>query len=268
MQLRPAFVDPSLSPPQRRKGPQLSKELTQPKAMSLLRLSESERREIDVYLAREQARRASSHNARASARFRYAPEKPTLIDIPSPGGMQQTYIVLPKDLSATGCALLHGTFTYPGTRCCVTLHTRDGHSVLTPGIIVRCQHVLGRVHELGVRFEHGLALNTFVNVKDELSLGVAAAGMAPPEEFLDTPGVRRLIAELAAISGHRDCPPVLRKKIQDLAKMSDHIEVGKITPKAAKAAATPLAGNAKGAAQPPKPAPAPAAQAKPLKAAA
>lgn len=59
------------------------------------------------------------------------------------------------DLSAGGVGLFHGRFEYPDTRCVIELSAGDqqGSSIRLLGVVKRCEHVRGRVHEIGVQFD-------------------------------------------------------------------------------------------------------------------
>ena len=203
----------------------MNKVAQQPAPIDLLRLSETERQALNQYLAREQAAREGPKNRRASARFR--PPSPQPVSIQFLGADQggQTFLALTKDLSTTGCALFHGAFVYPSARCCVTIKALDGQRVQIAGAVTRCSHVLGRVHEVGILFDQSICLEEFVRVDPDSAVSARAAGVSLPEKLLDTPSVRTLIAEIAALAGNKDCSAGLRNKIHDLAKMSDFLTV-------------------------------------------
>ena len=69
-----------------------------------------------------------------------------------------------RDISNGGISLLHSSFFYPGTRCRITLPLRDDPSevVVIDGVIKRCIHVEGVVHEIGIKFDKPIDSKKFV----------------------------------------------------------------------------------------------------------
>lgn len=53
-------------------------------------------------------------------------------------------------------AFLHCSFLYPGSIISATLRTRDGEQMSVTGKVVRCEHVSGRVHEVGVKLDQAI----------------------------------------------------------------------------------------------------------------
>lgn len=77
------------------------------------------------------------------------------------GPNEERLSVLPVDISEGGCNVLLGLFVYPGTRCVMELRSPDGERLLTPGRVVRCTLVRGRVHEAGVQFDTRINIDSF-----------------------------------------------------------------------------------------------------------
>lgn len=67
-----------------------------------------------------------------------------------------------RNLSRTGAGMLHRAYVHPGTRCTVTLVHPDRGGVRVRGVIVRCIHRSGVIHELGVEFDHPIDLRSFI----------------------------------------------------------------------------------------------------------
>ncbi len=63
--------------------------------------------------------------------------------------------VAARNISCGGISVLHSSFVYPGTRCRAILPCTSGNSphLKVEGVVVRCQHMQGRIHEVGVRFD-------------------------------------------------------------------------------------------------------------------
>ena len=74
------------------------------------------------------------------------------IDLIEHNGHRRRIVAAPRDLSAGGMCVLHGGFIHPGVGCAVTLVQIGGTRNVIAGLIVRCRHVRGRLHESGVSF--------------------------------------------------------------------------------------------------------------------
>lgn len=65
-------------------------------------------------------------------------------------------VVLPvatRNISRGGISVLHSSFVYPNSRCHVTAVLEDGRKLDMDGIVKRCNHIGGKVHELGIKFD-------------------------------------------------------------------------------------------------------------------
>ena len=86
-----------------------------------------------------------------------------------PGGSNAVMNVACRNLSSGGIAVLHSAYMHKGTRCFVSLPRADGARMTIEGTIVRCSHVSGTIHELGVQFlkpidpKQFVALDPFAN---------------------------------------------------------------------------------------------------------
>ena len=62
------------------------------------------------------------------------------------------FATIPRNLSTNGISLLHGGYLHLGQSCHVSIRGVDGRAESVAGEIVRCRHVRGEVHEIGIRF--------------------------------------------------------------------------------------------------------------------
>jgi len=65
-------------------------------------------------------------------------------------------VVLPvatRNISRGGISVLHSSFVYPDSRCHVTAQLEDGRKLDMDGVVKRCNHIGGKVHELGIKFD-------------------------------------------------------------------------------------------------------------------
>jgi CheY-like chemotaxis protein/HPt (histidine-containing phosphotransfer) domain-containing protein len=130
-----------------------------------------------------------------------------------PGGSESSVTVACRNLSAGGIGILHRTFLHKGTKCVLSLPDTRGNLVNVPGIVVRCIHVQGTIHELGVQFAKPVRARDFVmmdpfadgfsfeNVKPEdlkgtiLYLDDSALDQSLVRHFLRETQMRLLVAE-------------------------------------------------------------------------
>lgn len=81
-----------------------------------------------------------------------------------PGGSNATINVACRNLSSGGVGVLHSAYMHTGTRCFVALPRTDGQRVSVEGTIVRCIHVSGTIHEIGVKFLKPIDAKEFVDL--------------------------------------------------------------------------------------------------------
>jgi len=107
-----------------------------------------------------------------------------------------TFPARPQTLSAGGIGLLHGSFVHPQQRCVVALITLNNAEECVTGKIVRCRHVQGHVHDVGIQFDDLVDINRFVRVEDTTAVQPVQprgpSGAAPPYP----PAIMSLIQEL------------------------------------------------------------------------
>ena len=124
-----------------------------------LRLSEADRKELMTLLEGQSAAGAEV-NRRKDERLSYQ-VRGLIVQMHHPGGSVVNYLVRPRNLSRRGIAFLHGSFCYSGTPVQVALRSPDGSSDILPGKVVRCQHLRGVIHDVGVRFDEAIDVRAF-----------------------------------------------------------------------------------------------------------
>lgn len=81
-----------------------------------------------------------------------------------PGGSRSAMQLICRNMSRGGVGVLHSAFVHTGTRCIVQMPRLGGKTDAIEGIVLRCTHVAGQIHELGIRFDAQIALEQYMNV--------------------------------------------------------------------------------------------------------
>ncbi len=76
-----------------------------------------------------------------------------VVTVQDEGGPRRSFVMVPRNISTGGMGLLHGGFIHPGASCAVALRDTRGRGVQVRGTIIRCTHLRGSIHDLGVRFD-------------------------------------------------------------------------------------------------------------------
>jgi len=69
-----------------------------------------------------------------------------------------------RNLSGTGISLLHNSFVHNGTTCTVHLPLLLGGTAAAAGKVMRCRHVKGLIHEIGIKFAAPVNIRDFVSI--------------------------------------------------------------------------------------------------------
>ena len=126
-----------------------------------LRLGQRELQKLLEELDREQG--ANGKPDREFVRWSYQVEAVKLV-IEHGTGNKVTLPVATRNISSGGISVLHSAFVHSNTPVEVILNAPDGNSILVSGKVMRCNHVTGRIHEIGIKF------NEQISTKDLLGL--------------------------------------------------------------------------------------------------
>lgn len=119
------------------------------------------RRQLDDFFSRRGSACGTGDQRRLFARWDYR-ESQLPLHIAHPGGSETTIRVACRDISCGGLSALHSAFVYPGSPCAVDLPGPNGSATRVAGEVVRCVHVQGLVHEIGIRFAHPIDARAYV----------------------------------------------------------------------------------------------------------
>ena len=137
---------------------------------------------------------------RRSTRHSYRTKTGLVVTVYHPGGSIMRYAVAPRDLSTTGVGFLHGSYLHTGTNCVVSLPTLSSQWVNAVGQVVRCIHVQGKIHEIGVLFRDPIDTGQFV---------IAAAEQQEPAPN-DGSELPRLVGRVLCIENSVDDRDLIR----------------------------------------------------------
>lgn len=126
-----------------------------------LRLGE---RELNQFL--EQIEQSSSDwisPDREFVRAQYRVESVQLV-IEHGSGNQVTLSVATRNISRGGISILHSAYIHPDTPCEIILTLPEGKKQRIAGKVMRCSHLMGRVHDVGIKF------NVQISTRDLIGL--------------------------------------------------------------------------------------------------
>ncbi len=65
--------------------------------------------------------------------------------------------VASRNISRGGISILHSSYIHTGNRCEIILQIPGGKAQAIPARIIRCAHITGRVHEVGIAFDEQIS---------------------------------------------------------------------------------------------------------------
>ncbi|GJQ29191.1 MAG: hypothetical protein HBSAPP03_10750 [Phycisphaerae bacterium] len=127
-------------------------------------------RELTALLDMLDASDGQKHNARRE--FARWPFRETSLNVRfiHPGGSTTTLRLAGRNISRGGVSLLHNGFVHTGTKCLVELPSRAGGLRDVAGVVARCQHRRGMLHEIGIRFNKQVNLREYVRTDGDKEL--------------------------------------------------------------------------------------------------
>jgi hypothetical protein len=131
-----------------------------------VRLSDIERRAL-LNSVTKRANSAPDAIRRSDTRFALPPGYKVVGEIKPPGSPSQKILVTMRDISRMGMAMLHGGYVYEGTQVRIVIVTTTNEPVCeVTGKVVRCVHVKGHIHDIGVRFDSPLPIEALLQVAE------------------------------------------------------------------------------------------------------
>ncbi len=155
-----------------------------------VKLSEADRKLlIERLQMHDSAALQRSH--RAAARLQLPDSITIQVLVCHPGGGEVLVRAVVKDISRTGMGMLYGGYLHLDTQVLARFVEKDGTPIFVQGgKVVRCTHVRGVVHEVGIRFDTEITADARVLALD--------AG-APQVPVLNYTQLEALSAELSRL---------------------------------------------------------------------
>lgn len=132
-----------------------------------IKLNESDRRALLERLALHDA--VSLERAgREQKRLKVPSNISIEVVLTHPGGGEVHVRAVVKDVSKTGLGMLYGGFLHHGTRVAVRFVGEDRSALIVQGArVVRCVHVQGPVHDIGIRFDAEVPVESLFGLVDD-----------------------------------------------------------------------------------------------------
>lgn len=127
----------------------------------------------------EPERAGASDKRRGFLRWPFRRETLELV-LNHPGGTDVLVKVACRNLSCGGISVLHNSFVHPGSQCVVKLPRPNGAVVSVSGVVKRCIHRAGVVHEVGIAFDTAISARDFV-AEDPFSISYALEKVNPAD---------------------------------------------------------------------------------------
>jgi hypothetical protein len=125
---------------------------------SIIRLSSTERIELLHAIAmRSDAQPETAR--RKDPRFTLPDTALIVGELCQPGGTPQRAVIAGRDIGRGGMGFFHNCFLHPGTICRFAFADADRKAVCErSGVVRRCEHVRGMVHDVGVQFDEPMPI--------------------------------------------------------------------------------------------------------------
>ncbi|MCC6971686.1 MAG: PilZ domain-containing protein [Phycisphaerales bacterium] len=132
-----------------------------------IKLNDGERRALLERLALHDAV-SLERSSREHKRLKVPSNITIEVVLTHPGGGEVHVRAVVKDVSKTGLGMLYGGFLHHGTRVAVRFIGDDRNALIVQGArVVRCVHVQGPVHDVGMRFDAEVPVDSLFGLVDD-----------------------------------------------------------------------------------------------------
>ena len=124
-------------------------------------------KEIEQLLTEIDRSASGSGSSRRRMRRRAMDGRKLVVAVIGVNGERKNIVAVGRNLSATGIGFLCGGFIHTDLRCVVALRSVDGKAHGIGGVIMRCNHIKGNLHDIGVRFDEAIKATDFMDMEDD-----------------------------------------------------------------------------------------------------
>lgn len=125
--------------------------------VKVIKLTPQETTELMDELDRTAAASGNDQSCRVHERFPLRADA-VIVKVEPTGLPAKQFVVPIRNISEGGVAFLHNAMLHAGTRCTLYVLLEKGRSFKTSGRVVRCRHLQGMIHEVGLKFDSEVSL--------------------------------------------------------------------------------------------------------------
>ncbi|MEM1330660.1 MAG: PilZ domain-containing protein [Planctomycetota bacterium] len=107
----------------------------------------------------------SGHKAREHVRRKFRHQS-VLLKLWQSGGAEVSLWVACRNISRGGMSVLHSAYVHPGSRVAIAVPHPKERFIKATGVVVRCTHRTGKLHEIGVKFYEPIDLKQLLEVDE------------------------------------------------------------------------------------------------------
>lgn len=174
------------------------------KPFSSVRLSELERKAL-LKVISMQADASPQASKRSDTRYSLPNGYSVVGEMEQSGGTPQKFVVSVRDISRGGLSMLYSAYVHLNSRCVFRFYDEKKKQMAAAyAKVVRCQHVKGQIHDVGLKFDMPFPVETFLVEATTAAGGPHSKPATYPalQAFVDElQGLVRSGADLTLISG-------------------------------------------------------------------
>ncbi len=171
---------------------------------SSVRLSELERKAL-LKVISMQADASPQASKRSDTRYSLPSGYSVVGEMEQSGGTPQKFVVSVRDISRGGLSMLYSAYVHLNSRCVFRFYDEKKKQMAAAyAKVVRCQHVKGQIHDVGLKFDMPFPVESFLVEATASAGGMGGKPATYPalQAFVDElQGLVRSGADLTLING-------------------------------------------------------------------
>ncbi len=138
-------------------------------------------RSVEVGDSRED--KSEGRERRRSRRRLYVTRSGLLVEWDSDHQQEKLFRVIPRNISEGGIAVLTGAFAYVDTKVRLTFILDGSETLQVTGVVRRCRHVRGKIHDVGIEFDTPLKSGALFDEEVDLDKLESNEGVVDSDEM-------------------------------------------------------------------------------------